>query len=208
MSLVEVSIPVPSALRGGWAALAAVCASRGWTDSAYADGNQWYYHDGGGNWACIRFFERGRAVLLGHDHEYSETYFREAAVYFGEEETDLLAFAPEWWSQNLDPKPFGEWLGFIYGWDGDQWQRAPYDKPDGFTSVGLIRGCSVNGTSELVDTAAKAPGLNGQPPAQAAISALISADGSITEELLAAVVPGWDIAAGVAAGRKFIEAQC
>lgn len=208
MTLVEITIPTPLALRGGWAAFAAVCSSRGWADSAYADGNHWYYHDGGGNWASLRFFAQDRAVLIGHDHEYSETYFREAATYFGEEETDLLAFAPDWWGQDLDPKPFGEWIGFIYGWDGTRWQRSPYEKPDGFSSVGLIDGCSINDTSDLTEFAAEAPGLNGQLPDQAAIAALIAADASITDDLLAAVVPGWDIAAGVAAGRKFLEAPC
>ncbi len=139
MPLIDVELPSPEALRGGWAALAAVCASRGWTDSAYAESNQWFYHDGGGNWACIRFHHGGRAIMIGHDHEYSETYFREAAAYFDEEETDLLADAPDWWSFDLDPRPFGEWIGFIYGWDGNRWQRAAYNKPDGFEQVGLLR---------------------------------------------------------------------
>ena len=94
MPLVNVDLPNPITFRGGWAALAAVCASRGWTDDVYADDDQWCYHDGGGNWACVRFRENGRAVLLGHDHEHSETYFREAATYFEEEETDLLKDAP------------------------------------------------------------------------------------------------------------------
>lgn len=205
MSLVGVDLPRPQELRGGWAALAAVCVSRGWTNSVYSDGDQWYYHDGGGNWACIHFLGADRAVLIGHDHEYSETYFRDSATYFNKEETDLLLHAPEWWGSHIGPSPFGEWIGFIYGWDGARWQRAPYDKPDGFSQVGLLRGCSVNDTDELSSMAAGAPGLNGEPPDAAALAALVAADASITSDLLAAVVPGWDVTAGVAAGRKFLK---
>ncbi|KPQ33500.1 MAG: hypothetical protein HLUCCA11_18410 [Phormidesmis priestleyi Ana] len=39
LSLVEIAIPSPLALRGGWAAIAAVCASRGWADAVYAEGD-------------------------------------------------------------------------------------------------------------------------------------------------------------------------
>lgn len=74
MALVEVNLPPPSALRGGWAALAAVCAARGWGDVVYAMPDQWLYHDGGGNWACLRFVEKDKLLLIGHDHEYSDTY--------------------------------------------------------------------------------------------------------------------------------------
>jgi len=94
MALLTLALPSPSSLRGGWAAMSAVCAARGWLDSAYATDTEWHYHDGGGNWACLRFVGDSRAVLLGNDHEYSDTYFREAATYFQEEETNLLAEAP------------------------------------------------------------------------------------------------------------------
>ena len=59
------------------------------------------------------FLDNRRAVLLGNDHEYSETYFGSAAEYFDTEETDLLADTTDWWSRNLDPSLFGEWIGFI-----------------------------------------------------------------------------------------------
>ncbi|MCC9607919.1 hypothetical protein LOC68_02675 [Blastopirellula sp. JC732] len=206
MPLIDLDLPSPAQLRGGWAAFAAVCAARGWTDSAYAEPDRWYFDDGGGNWACLRFHEGGRAILFGHDHEYSETYFRDAATYFDEEETDLLADAPEWWGFDLDPAPYGDFIGFVYGWDGTRWRRSAYDKSDGFESVGLLDGCSINGFQQLADHAADAPGLNGEPPAEKAMAALVAADGEITSELLAAVTPGWDIAAGVAAARKFRDA--
>lgn len=207
MPLVEVSLPSPAELRGGWAAFAAVCASRGWGTSAYATANQWLFHDGGGNWACLRFQSRDRAIMVGHDHEYSETYFGESADYFGEKETDLLAEAPEWWAYDLDPKPFGEWIGFVYGWDGTKWQRASYEKPDGFDSVGLLKACSIDDTALLEQFASAAPGLHDQPPPQDALRTLVNADANITPALLTPVVPGWDIEAGVAAAHKFLEVE-
>ena len=105
----------------------------------------------------------------------------------------------------MSPTEFGEWIGFIYGWDGHQWQRADYTKPDGFKEVGLLNGCSVTKTDELADHALEAPGLNGQAPSIEALSALVAADANITNDLLEAVVPGWDIDAGVAAARRFLE---
>ncbi len=203
--LVTVDLPSPAALRGGWAALAAVFFSRGWTRWAHATPTEWLYDDGGGNWLVLRYKQRDQVVILGQDHEYSRTYFREAAEYFREEETDLLAGAPDWWSFDLDPLPHGNWVAFVYGWDGEKWQRAAYDKQDGFEQVGLRRGCSLEDTELLQEFAADAPGLNGRPPSAEALQALVDADADITAPLLEAVVPGWDIDAGVAAGRRFLE---
>lgn len=205
MPLIDVNLPPPHQLRGGWAALSAVCASRGWGDIVYATADQWLYHDGGGNWACLRLIENDKIILLGHDHEYSETYFREAAKYFEEAETDLLKGAPAWWGRRLDPKPFGEWIGFVYGWNGLKWQRASYDKADGFDDVGLLRACSQSNTELLREFASEAPGLKGVPPGEDALKNLISADGRITPALLERVVPGWDVLAGTAAAQKFLE---
>lgn len=205
MNLIDVDLPPPSRMRGGWAALAAVLASRGWDREVYAEPDQWLYHDGGGNWACLRFIERDKIILLGHDHEYSETYFGEAAKYFNEKETDLLNGAPGWWGSKLDPKPFGEWIGFVYGWNGRKWQRAGYDVQDGFEQVGLLRACSLTDTELLKNHAADAPGLREMPPRAEALRALVSADGKVTPELLQSVVPGWNINAGVSAAQKFLE---
>ncbi|MCX7594600.1 MAG: hypothetical protein N2235_12720 [Fischerella sp.] len=205
MSLVDVDLPPPSAMRGGWAALAAVLAARGWGRDVYAEPNQWLYHDGGGNWASLRFVESNKILLVGHDREYSETYFRKAAEYFGEEETDLLKGAPDWWGSKLDPRPFGEWIGFVYGWDGRRWQRAEYDVQDGFEQVGLLKACSLTNIELLKEYVADAPGLCGMPPSDEALRALVSADAQITPEMLQRVIPGWDVEAGVAAARKFLE---
>ncbi|MDB9525118.1 hypothetical protein PN498_03895 [Oscillatoria sp. CS-180] len=186
--------------------MAAVLTSRGWGNDVCATPNQWLYHDGGGNWACLRFQDKGRAVLLGHDHEYSDTYFGEAAEYFDKEETDLLTNAPDWWSLDLELPPFGAWIGFIYGWDGNQWQRAAYDPHDGFEQVNLLEACSISSTQVLSQFAMDAPGLKGKPPNPEALSTLVAADADVTDVILEAVVPGWDIAAGVAAARKFLDA--
>jgi|GEM_PF-1747306 len=225
MPLVELNIPPPAELLNGWSALAAVCAARGWKTDVYATPGEWLYHDGGGNWVCLRFKSANQAILIGHDHEYSDTYYGEAATYFEEDETDLLANVPEWWSFNLSPLPFGEWIGFVYGWDGETWQRAEYTLGDGFDDVGLLKACSVNGTEGLRELVADAPGLYTKsrkekllgglykgkgsvfsPPSQDALDALVAAGPDMTSEQLEAVVPGWDIEAGLAAARAFADA--
>lgn len=205
--LVSLNIPSPKELRGGWAALAAVCASRGWGNDVYAKKDQWFYHDGGGNWVCLRFKEKNKAILIGHDHEYTETYYGEAAKYFEEEETDILADTPDWWSFDMNPAPFGEWIGFVYGWDGEKWQRANYDKPDGFKEVNLIDACSMNDFEQLQQHSFDAPGNNGKAPSDKKLKKLVDADANITPELLENIVPGWDIKAGVEAAKKFLEAD-
>ena len=205
MALVTLDRPRPDEMRGRWAAFAAVCAARGWSDSCRAVGGVWHYDDGGGNFAELVRLDGGRAVLIGNDHEYSETYFATAAEYFGEEETDLLAGAPDWWAPPARAAvDRGEWVGFVYGLDGTTRQRAPYEKQDGFTAVALP---AVDGgrCAELIEEYTQdAPGLDG-PPDPAAVAALIAADGDITPDLLARVVgTGWDLAAGTAAARAFL----
>ncbi|MEM0963341.1 MAG: proteophosphoglycan 5 [Bacteroidota bacterium] len=199
MALVALDLPSPRQLRGGWAALAAIYASRGWDDVAATE-NEWRFHDGGGNWATLRFQDGGRAVLLGHDHEYSETYFGDAAAYFGEDETDLLAEAPAWWSHDLSTGRHSDWIGFIYGWDGETWRRSAYQQDDGFRSVGLLQAGSLD---TLTAFSRDAPGLDGEPDPMA-LAALVAADADLTPAVMEAVVPGWDVAAGVAAGRRFL----
>ncbi|MFE0750404.1 hypothetical protein [Gordonia sp. NPDC058843] len=143
MALRTVDLPSPAEMRPRWAAYAAVLAVRGerWAQGAQATPDGWHFDDGGGNWADVVLLGADRAVLVGHDHEYSETYFREGAAYFGEPETDLLDGAPEWWEPAIAPylqrqRTDGMWIGFVYGFDG-RWSRSAYDLADGFTSVGL-----------------------------------------------------------------------
>lgn len=72
-------LPTPAALRGRWAAFAATCAGRGRADSCRADAGVWHFDDGGGNRVDLHHLGDRRAVMVGHDHEYSETYFAEDA---------------------------------------------------------------------------------------------------------------------------------
>lgn len=102
----------------------------------------WHYDDGGGNWADAVFPGERRAVLVGHDHEYSTKYFRESAAYFGEPETDLLEGCPRWWEPAIAAyldrqRTHGVWIGFIYGFGDGHWSRADYSLDDGFTSLDL-----------------------------------------------------------------------
>ncbi|MCG7634536.1 hypothetical protein MHN80_19670 [Gordonia McavH-238-E] len=143
MALQTVDLPAPAEMRSRWAAYAALLAVRGerWAQGAHATPDGWHYDDGGGNWVDVVLVGADRAVLVGHDHEYSETYFREGATYFGESETDLLGGAPPWWEPAIAShlerqRTDGMWIGFVYGFDG-RWTRSGYDLADGFTSVGL-----------------------------------------------------------------------
>ncbi|MFI9814531.1 proteophosphoglycan 5 [Saccharothrix variisporea] len=210
MGLVEVDLPDPLRMRGRWAAFAAVCAARGWGDNCHADGPVWHYDDGGGNWADLHHVGGGRAVLLGHDHEYSETYYANAAEYFEEDETDLLAGAPDWWSPPVRAVvDDGRWVGFAYGYEGGRWYRAEYDLDDGFESVDLPALDGRRCREAITEFARDALGLAGAEPDAAAIDALVAADGAVDEGLVAAVVgaSGWDVTAGAAAARRFREAD-
>ena len=214
MELVTLELPEPDGMRGRWAAFAAVCAARGWGDSANAvvapaGGPVWHFDDGGGNWADLYHVGAGRAVLIGHDHEYSDTYWATAAEYFQEEETDLLAGAPAWWEPParaaLDR---GLWVGFVYGYSGGTWRRAPYDLADGFTSLAMPAVDTDRCRELIVEFVQDAPGLAGAAPDPAAVDALIAADADVTEEHVTAVIgpTGWDPAAGAAAARAFLRA--
>jgi len=205
VSLRTLDLPTPAALRGRWAAFAAICAARGWADSCHADDGVWHFDDGGGNWADLHLVEDGRAVLIGHDHEYSETYFAEAAAYFGEPETDLLAGAPDWWAPPVRAAGAqGNWVGFVYGFDGATWWRAPYEVEDGFASVGLVGLDDGRFREQVTEFVQDAPGLTG-PPDPAAVDALAAADGDVTPALVRAVIGphGWDAEAAAGAARRF-----
>ncbi|MBB6173860.1 hypothetical protein HNR23_003920 [Nocardiopsis mwathae] len=89
-----------------------------------------HFDDGGGNeWSLVRI-EGGRAVLVGHDHECSDTYdFHPTPI-------DFLAGGPDWlpweWLADYEDR---EPVGFLYWWDGAVWSRVPY--PDGVDDDGL-----------------------------------------------------------------------
>ncbi|HEX6346848.1 proteophosphoglycan 5 [Umezawaea sp.] len=200
MALVPVDLPSPRDMRARWAAHSAVVAALGYGDSSHADGGRWYYDDGGGNWVELHRLDGDRAVLLGHDHEYSDTYYGQAAEYFGEDETDLLDGAPDWWGEPVraTEEP-GRWIGFVYGYEDGGWQRADYDLADGFTSVA---------PPAVSDERCRAliAAFTGRPEDDAAVSGLIAAGAAATEEQVAGVVgPSKDAAAGVVAARRFLD---
>ncbi|MEV0458740.1 hypothetical protein [Catellatospora methionotrophica] len=204
--LVTMDLPTPAQMRGRLAAFAAICgAQSSERRGCYADGPLWHFDDWGGNWAELHHDGGGRVVMVGNDHEYSETHYGPFAAMFGEPETDLLAGTPQWWApyarQVVDG---GERLGFVYGFDGT-WQRAGYDNYDGFDSVGIPALDDVH-CAELIAEFAK-DGRTGEPD-PAAIAALIAADADVTVEQVAAVIGDrWDAAAGAAAARAFLAAD-
>jgi hypothetical protein len=207
MGLVALDLPTPAHMRGRWAAFAAICAARGRDSMCRADDHVWHFDDSGGNWLELHHLGEGRAVLIGNDHEYSETYYGPAAEEFGEDETDLLAGAPDWWRpvvrQTLDAELC---VGFVYGFDADGWKRAEYSVDDGFRSVGLPALTAERTRESIIAFTRNAQGLDGVTARQDAVDALIDADADVTEEQVTAVIGkgGWDPTAGAAAARKFL----
>jgi hypothetical protein len=191
-------------MRGRWAAFAAICAARGWSDVCHADGSRWHYDDAGGNWADLVHVGAGRVVLIGHDHEYSDTYYAQAAAFFDEPETDLLAGAPEWWAPPVRAAATADsWVGFAYGFDGAAWWRAEYEADDGFKGVALPAADDARYRELAVDFTDDAPERDG-PPDVAALDALAAADGDVSAQLLRTIVgPVWDADAGAAAAQRF-----
>jgi len=209
VALRALELPEPARMRGRWAAAAAIYAARGWAHNCHAAGPIWHYDDGGGNWVQLHHVEQDgkRAVLIAHDHEYSETYFGTAAEYFGEQETDLPADAPAWWGPPARQAMAGDlWVGFVYGYQDGNWQRADYDLDDGFASVALPAASAERSREHIGSVAADAPGLSGTPD-PATIDALIAADGLVTATHVTAVIgpTGWSPQAGADAARAFCQ---
>ncbi len=206
MDLLQIDLPAPDVLRSRWAAHAAVMAALGYGDLSNANAQRWHYDDAGGNWAELVLLEGGRAVLFGHDHEYSETYFREAATYFQEEETDLLLGAPNWWGSEL-PRDPDRWVGFVYGFENSKWQRVAYDLNDGFESVGLpaVSFDQLYGlVAGFISGKAQDAGSN-HVPTEDSVRVLVERGADITANDLRVVFSELevDIAAGVAAAQAF-----
>ncbi|GAA2991251.1 proteophosphoglycan 5 [Streptomyces fulvorobeus] len=207
MALTELDLPEPRSLRGRWAALAAVQAAGGRGDGCRADGSSWHYGDGDGRWCGLHHLGDGRAVLLGHDYDTSQTFYAEASDFFEEQETDLLAGAPDWWAPPVRRAREEEsFLGFVYAFDGSTWRRAEYDVEDGFSSVRLPALSDGRTREMIVATVQHHADPGGHEPSQESVDALIAADGAPDAALVAAVIPhaGWDATAGVAAARAFL----
>lgn len=205
MTLVQLDLPDPKAMRGPWAALAAVQAAAGHGERCRALGSLWHYDDGHGSWADLHHLDEGRAVLLGQDRNESATFYAEASDFFEEPETDLLAGAPGWWEPPVrGAREEQLFLGFVYGYDGSLWWRADYAAEDGFEALRLPA-LSSEGTREAVVTVVRRAAGSGVPePSQESVGALIDAGAAPDPAAVAAVVPaGWDVDAGVAAARAF-----
>ncbi|OZF54866.1 hypothetical protein CH293_09920 [Rhodococcus sp. 14-2470-1b] len=230
-------LPGPEAMRGRWALCAALTAAQGWPDhcharpgSSAAPGATWHYDDGGGNWAALRIAapriaglriadasasvssEISRAVLVGYDHEYSETYFGAAAEYFGEPETDLLRGLPAWTGDVVadyiaDIQRSGMWLGFVYVFDKGRWSRAAYSAPDGFAMLNLPPVSAQATTEHLAEFLNGIAGDQGVAAGvdATAVAAAVAAGPAVTSEQLRAMFGARqvDIEAGVAAARLF-----
>ncbi|MFJ8228709.1 hypothetical protein ACIQ9E_01935 [Streptomyces sp. NPDC094448] len=89
-------------------------------------------HSNGG-WT-LALLTDGKAVFYGQDVDCSDT------TYVGDKPVDLLADAPDWLPhQKLRALNDGYDLGYLYWWEGDRWQRAPY--PEYVTDDGLAASC-------------------------------------------------------------------
>lgn len=91
------------------------------------------YVAGGGDWFQLHHVDAEHALLVGCDVEDTETFFGAAVQYFdAEDETDLLAAVPGWWTDLVRTRHAGAFTtdtGFdpitiVCGWDGRQWTKA------------------------------------------------------------------------------------
>ena len=123
----RVDLPDPDVLWARWGAFAATMTAAGYDDVYWCDAAGAHLDDHGGNWSRLVRVEGGRAVLFGHDHEYSDTTTASPPI-------DLLAGAPGWlpWDELL-PHVDGYGLGYCYWWESAGWERVDYpgDPGDG-----------------------------------------------------------------------------
>lgn len=213
------AVPSPGEMAPRWAAFSAVLAARGerWSQGGWAGPGVWHYDDGGGNWADLVLPGGRRAILLGHDHEYSRTYFREAAAYFDEPDTDLLRGCPPWQESSITAyldrqRTHGMWIGFIYGFDGSRWSRADYNLDDGFTSLNLpflTMQATVTAIADLIDNWSNEHHVMPVTEVEIAIRTLIEAGSEMTEQVLSralgALAPYADHRAALSAARAFTQ---
>lgn len=159
--------------------------------------------DESGSWVSLVLPGDGRALLAGWHAEESETEASGTSLDGG---TDLIDTAPGWWRRGIDhARARGDVLGFLYGWDGSAWWRAPYDTADGFDPdyFPVTRDCVVEKIAELASDTLL------DDPSPEAVDALLAAGTRLDATQLTAALhtaDGWpevDSAAGVAAARNF-----
>ncbi|MEW2353772.1 hypothetical protein [Spirillospora sp. NPDC029432] len=80
--------------------------------------------DAGNGWWGMTRIEGGRAVVYGHDVDYSRTRHQVLPI-------DLLAGGPAWlpWERLVELIREEQILAFVHWWDGESWGRTAY--PDG-----------------------------------------------------------------------------
>lgn len=210
MSLTQVELDPPARLSHYWAALGALYAAQGYDDTG-ARGRIRHFSDGGGNWMRLALLPGGRALLFGWDRNgQTSCLLAERPRLL---ESDLLTGAPDWWAKTLYDHLEDldhDWIGFIYGWEDNAWQRAAYSTDDGFR---LFPKLDHAGTIDFIgnwisDSDAESPIFDADYRIHEAgtrsISTLVEAGPEVTAEQLAAVFPeDWDLQAGVAAAREF-----
>jgi hypothetical protein len=91
------------------------------------------YAGPGGDWFQLHQIDAEHALLVGYDAEDTETFFAASVSYRGvEDETDVLADVPGWWSDLVHTRHPGAFMtdaGFdpvtiVCGWDGKGWTKA------------------------------------------------------------------------------------
>lgn len=161
------------------------------------------WSDENGSWLTLVLPGDGRALLAGWHADESETEASGTSLDGG---TDLIDTAPGWWRRGIDhARARRDVLGFLYGWDGGAWWRAPYDTADGFDPefFPVTRESVAEQIGELA-----ADTLLDDPPA-AAVDALLAAGTRLTASHLEAALrteDGWpevDVAAGIRAAAAF-----
>ncbi|MGG7573539.1 hypothetical protein [Streptomyces sirii] len=111
----------PERLWARAATLAAVAAAMDDGDEfSWGEQGLQCWNGGGSYWWRLTPCADGRAVLCGQDSDGSHTHS-------GGRQVDFLAGGPAWlpW-ERLREDAEGNLLGFVYWWQDDAWDRAPY----------------------------------------------------------------------------------
>lgn len=122
--------PSPELLWAHGGALAALVSGRaGSSGPLRLVGEALCFDDGGSSDWRLAWCGRDRAVLLGYDRDSSDS------TRYDKRPVDFLAGAPDWLPLDwIDDRRFRENIGYVYWWDGQEWEHAPY--PDDWESDG------------------------------------------------------------------------
>lgn len=203
MTLVQVGISETPATVLGYMAVEAAVRSAVGLPLPVTTSTHPTWEDGEGSWISMVLPGDGRALLAGFHREESEI---ECSGTGSEGGTDLISTAPGWWRRGIEhARSRGDALGFLYGWDGSHWWRAPYDAADGFDPDFFPV------TREAVATAIEEMAADTllDDPSEESIAALLAAGSALSEEHLRnalGTADGWpevNYAAGVATAAAY-----